>query len=119
MSDLFAPRRAADDREAAAIVKRRIGVRAAADVAGTGRACPQCGAPGALAPSADDQTWVCRGAARTQEARGGCGASGDAIDLVRLARRLGFRAALKFLDEAPREPARDAVGDATAQERLL
>lgn len=111
MSDLFAVRRAAEDREAAALVKKRVGVSLAARVCGIGRACPHCGQAGALFPSADDQSWACRPPLKAP----GCGARGDVISLVRLSRRLGFHAALAFLNDAASAP----PAKAPAWERLL
>lgn len=92
MTELFAPRRKADDRERAALIKSRVAVgdalAALYDASASGYPCPdpRCGALGAVAVGGG--SWTC----------GTCGAKGDVIALVMAARQCGFRDACAFLE---------------------
>lgn len=109
--DLFAPRRDAEQRTRAALIKSRFTVAEAAlalgEVDARGRACCPAAAHGATGSdpvtlTPDGRGFVC----------GGCGAQGDVISFVRLSAGLeGFGKACDWLEHRAQAPRDDATGD--------
>ncbi|MGE0408742.1 MAG: hypothetical protein AB7P23_05700 [Amphiplicatus sp.] len=93
MTQMFEERRRADDRERAAMIKKRAGIEDAIDALGLssdlGVVSPCCEAIGAMTVARSGESAHC----------GFCGTNFDAIGLVRLTRECGFRAACEFLEK--------------------
>lgn len=94
MSGLFADERRADNRERAALLKKRIGVADALAALSldheVGEECPACHALGALKISKSGAAAHCES----------CEETFDAIGLARAARGLSFKGACDFLEAA-------------------
>lgn len=92
MSGLFAQERRAENRERAAMIKRRVGVGDAIMALNLdtdlGNSCPCCHGLGVLKASASGESATCES----------CDETFDAIALVRAAKGFSFNGACAFLE---------------------